>query len=320
MMFKDIPLEEGLMLMEEAIGKAKKKMQGCPETKFTCEEYQKYYECVYSMSIYHNGDEKSKQLYNQFKRSLEESIETMVVPSLMCQDDDTYLLRQLVLMWSNYKWMASWLYRFFQYLDRYFIPRRGKDLLSLNELTVRCFQDLVFKKFYCQFQAAALSLINQEREGLQIDCDLLKNVVHTFVELDKYGQTKYYEDFEQAMLANTSALYTRLASEWLLCDSAPDYIQKVYWCLSQEKRRASQYLHPRTSEMLLQIVKNLLLEQPANKLFEKKEVENSGVTTDYQEMLSKCAAMTIEGGSSVSATCMGEKSLWDYISNSVNSI
>ncbi|TXG65418.1 hypothetical protein EZV62_006693 [Acer yangbiense] len=298
----NIPLEEGLMIMEEAIGKAKKIMQGYPETKFTCEEFQKYYNCVYFMSYYEPRSEKSRQLYNQLKRSLEESIETVVVPSLMCQEDDAYLLRQLVLMWSNYKLMAGRLCQFYQYLDRYFIPCGGKGLLSLNELTVHCFQDLVFKKFYCQFQAAALSLINQEREGLQIDCDLLKNVVHTFVELDEYGQTKYYEDFERAMLVDTSALYTRLASEWLLHDSAPDYIQKVYRCLSQEKRRASHYLHPRTAEMLLQIVKNQLLEQPANKLFEKKEAENSGITMDYQEMLSKCAAMTLEGGSSVSTT------------------
>ncbi|KAK4840078.1 hypothetical protein QYF36_027201 [Acer negundo] len=29
-----------------------------------------------------------------------------VVPSLMCREDDAYLLRQLVLMWSNYKLMA----------------------------------------------------------------------------------------------------------------------------------------------------------------------------------------------------------------------
>ncbi|KAK3199065.1 hypothetical protein Dsin_022480 [Dipteronia sinensis] len=272
MMFKDIPLEEGLLIMEEGIGKAKKIMQGCTETKFTFAEYQKYYECVYFMSFYHNCNEKSKQLYNQFKRSLEESIETMVVPSLMCQDGDAYLLRQLVLMWSNYKSMASWLYRFFHYLDRYFIPREGKGLLSLNELTVRCFQDLVFKKFYCKFQAAALSLINQKRKGLQIDCDLLKNVVYTFVELDEYGQTKYYEDFEQAIPADTFALYSQLTSEWLLHDSAPDYIQKI--------------------------VRNQLVEQPANKLFEKKEAENSVIS---QEMLSKIAAMTIEGGSSVSA-------------------
>ncbi|KAI9185400.1 hypothetical protein LWI28_006835 [Acer negundo] len=317
MMSKDIPIEEGLIITEEAIGKAKKIMKGCPETKFTFEEYQKYYECVYFMCNYHNTYEKTMQLcmqlYNQFKRSLEESINTVVVPSLMCQDDDAYLLRQLVLMWSNYKLMARWLCQFFQYLDQYFIPR--DNLLSLDELTVSCFQDLVFKKFYCQFQAAALSLINQEREGLQIDCDLLKNVIHTFVELGKYGQTKYYEDFEQAMLVDTSALYTRLASEWLLHDSTADYVQKVYWCLSQENGRASHYLHPRTAEMLRQIVRNQLLEQPANKLFEKKQAENSGITTDYQKMLSKCAGMTLEEGSSVSAT---EEWLAALMASSIN--
>ncbi|KAK2640366.1 hypothetical protein Ddye_028161, partial [Dipteronia dyeriana] len=57
----------------------------------------------------------------------------------------------------------------------------------------------------------------------------------------------------------------------------------VYWCLSQENRRAHHcLLHPRTAEMLRLIVRNQLLEQPANKLFEKKEAENSGITTDYQ--------------------------------------
>ncbi|KAL5783714.1 hypothetical protein ACOSP7_008743 [Xanthoceras sorbifolium] len=298
MMLKYIPLDEGMMIMEEAIGKAKRIMQGYPETKFTCEEYQRFYECVYFMCTYHSSNEKSMQLYNQFKMSLEESINTMVLPSLMCQND-AYLLRQLVLMWSNYKLMARWLCRFFQYLDRFFIPQQ-KFLLSLDELSVSCFHDLVFKRLYCQFQAAVLSLINQEREGLQIDCDLLKNVLHIFVEIDKYGNTKYYEDFEQVMLVNTSAYYSQLASEWLLCDLTADYIQKVFWCLSQENRRASHYLHPGTAEKLQQVVRNQLLEQPANKLFEKKQAENCGMMTDYQEILSKCAGMTLEGGSSVS--------------------
>ncbi|KAH7574589.1 hypothetical protein JRO89_XS03G0317400 [Xanthoceras sorbifolium] len=344
MMLKYIPLDEGMMIMEEAIGKAKRIMQGYPETKFTCEEYQR---CVYFMCTYHSSNEKSMQLYNQFKMSLEESINTMVLPSLMCQND-AYLLRQLVLMWSNYKLMARWLCRFFQYLDRFFIPQQ-KFLLSLDELSVSCFHDLVSGT--CSFLVAAisslvlaavLSLINQEREGLQIDCDLLKNVLHIFVEIDKYGNTKYYEDFEQVMLVNTSAYYSQLASEWLLCDLTADYIQKVFWCLSQENRRASHYLHPGTAEKLQQVVRNQLLEQPANKLFEKKQAENCGMMTDYQintlnrhyarvplyfcpvglfladfwhrvffqytaeygsfsqEILSKCAGMTLEGGSSVS--------------------
>ncbi|KAK2640364.1 hypothetical protein Ddye_028159 [Dipteronia dyeriana] len=189
-MFKFKDIEEGLIIMEEAIGKAKKIMQGCPETKFTFEEYQKYYDTY----------DKTMQLYNQFKRSLEESLNTMAVPSLMCQDDDAYLLRQLVLIWSNYKLMARWLCRFFRHLDRCLILH--DNLPSLDELTVCCFQDL------------------------------------------------------------------------------------AYWSLSQENRRASHYLlHPRTAEML------------------------------RQKMLSKCAALTLEGGSSVSAT---EEWLAALMASSIN--
>lgn len=36
-------LDEGLMIMEEAIQKTKKIVEGFPETKFTSEEYMKYY-------------------------------------------------------------------------------------------------------------------------------------------------------------------------------------------------------------------------------------------------------------------------------------
>ena len=73
----------------------------------------------------------------------------------MCQEDDAYLLRQLVLMWSNYNLMAKRLCYVYQYLDRYFIPLRGEGLLSLNELTVRCFQDLV--SGICSFLVADFS-------------------------------------------------------------------------------------------------------------------------------------------------------------------
>ncbi|KAF2316870.1 hypothetical protein GH714_042211 [Hevea brasiliensis] len=56
--------------------------------------------------------------------------------------------------------MARWLCRFFEYLDRYFIPEY-MTLGSLNEISINCFRDL----------------INQERMGLYIDRDALKNAL-----------------------------------------------------------------------------------------------------------------------------------------------
>lgn len=69
--------------------------------------------------------------------------------------------------------------------------------------------------------------INQERMGLCIDRDLLKNVFLVFMEIYERRGVNYYEDFEKAMLEETTTYYSQLAPQWLLYDSLKDYIQKV---------------------------------------------------------------------------------------------
>ncbi|KAG4111561.1 hypothetical protein ERO13_D13G111200v2 [Gossypium hirsutum] len=315
MILKYIPLDEGMMIMDEAIVKAKKIIEGYPETKFSGEEYQRFYECVYFMCTYHSSNEKTMQLYEKFRNSLEESIFSTVLPTLV-NKQGANLLREFVVIWSNYKLMARWLCRFFEYLDRFFIPQHI-ELESLNGISFSCFRDLVFKKLYCRLIEAALTLINQEREGQQIDCVLLKNGLDIFVEISDYKGVNYYEDFERIMLTEISGYYSRLASEWLLHDSSAEYVQKVFWCLNREKQRARQYLHPDTEVKIVQwyqlqicalfwvqslviwkVVRYHLLDQIANKLMEKRQAENSGMVTVYQEILSKCAGMSLQEGSS----------------------
>ncbi|XP_044471894.1 cullin-1-like isoform X2 [Mangifera indica] len=323
-MLKFISLEEGMLVVEEAIVKAKKKMEGY-EMKFTGEEYQRFYECVYFMCTSRGSDEKAARIYERYKSCLEESIH-MVLPSLTSKTD-VNLLREVVRVWSNYKAMARWLCRFFEYLDRYFIPQK-KELPKLDKLSVKVFQELVFKNLYSEIQAAVLSLIKQEREGLQIDQDLLKNVIFIISEIDNCGEIKYYLNFEHVMLYESSSYYAQLSSEWLLSDSYSDYVKKALWCLSQEEKRASQYLYPNTGVTLLQVVKFRLLIEPGHKLAEKKQAEKSGFVTEFQlhfstfspvilfllefsstelvlvdhlqAVLSKCANLNLEGESSAS--------------------
>ncbi|KAK8545983.1 hypothetical protein V6N13_067227 [Hibiscus sabdariffa] len=299
MIQKFIPLDEGMIIMDEAILKAKKIIEGYPETKFSGEEYQRFYECVYYMCTYHGSNEKTMQLYEKFRNSLEESIFSTVLPNLINKQGEN-LLREFVVVWSNYKLMARWLCRFFEYLDRFFIPQRI-ELESLNDISFSCFREMVFKKLYCRFIEAALTLINQEREGLHIDSVLLKNVLNIFVEISDHRGVNYYQDFEQILLTEISGYYSRVASEWLLHDSLAEYVQKVSWCLNREKQRAHQYLHPETEAKILQAVRYHLLDQIAIKLMEKRQAENSGLMTDYQEILSKCAGMSLQEGSSPSS-------------------
>ena len=73
--------------------------------------------------------------------------------------------------------------------------------------------------------------IDQEREGEQIDRALLKNVLGIFVEIGMGQMDHYDNDFEAPMLKDTSAYYSRKASNWILEDSCPDYMHKVLFLI-----------------------------------------------------------------------------------------
>ncbi|PPD99858.1 hypothetical protein GOBAR_DD03111 [Gossypium barbadense] len=222
----------------------------------------------------------------------------VVLPSLR-EKHDEFMLRELVKRWSNHKVMVRWLSRFFHYLDRYFIARRS--LPPLNEVGLTCFRELsnigilyarnkkpdqisrftwlnrnwwsVYQELNAKVRDAVISLIDQEREGEQIDRALLKNVLYIFVEIGM-GQMDYYEnDFEATMLKDTAAYYSRKAANWIVDDSCPDYMLKSEECLKCEKDRVSHYLHSSSEPKLLEKVQHELLSVWETRLLDK---EHSG--------------------------------------------
>nr|XP_027192362.1 cullin-1-like [Cicer arietinum] len=106
----------------------------------------------------------------------------------------------------------------------------------------------VYKELNGKVRGAMISVIDQERQGEQIDRALLKNVLDIFVEIGM-GQMDHYEnDFEAAMLNDTSAYYCRKASNWILEDSCPGYMLQVHMldmeCFSYLNRALESSLSP----------------------------------------------------------------------------
>ncbi|PHT71225.1 putative cullin-like protein 2 [Capsicum annuum] len=203
----------------------------------------------------------AQQLYDKYKEVFEEYINSTVLPALR-EKHDELMLMEFVKRWANHKLMVRWLSRFFRYLDRYFIYRRS--LPTLNEVGLTCFRDL----------------IDQEREGEQIDRALLKNVLDIFVEIGM-GEMGYYEnDFEDAMLKDTAAYYSQKASSWSVEDSCPDYMLKAEECLKKEKDRVSHYLRVSSETKLLEKVQNELLVVYTNQLREKEYSRCRALLTD----------------------------------------
>ncbi|KAB5545370.1 hypothetical protein DKX38_013482 [Salix brachista] len=267
---KTIDLEQGWEFMQKGITKLKNILEGLPEPQFSSEDYMMLYTTIYNMCTQKPPHDYSQQLYDKYRESFEEYITSTVLPSLR-EKHDEFMLRELVKRWANHKVMVRWLSRFFHYLDRYFIARRS--LPPLNEVGLTCFRDLVYQELNGKVRDAVISLIDQEREGEQIDRALLKNVLDIFVEIGM-GQMDYYEnDFEAAMLKDTAAYYSRKASNWILDDSCPDYMLKAEECLKREKDRVSHYLHSSSEPKLLEKVQHELLSVYATQLLEK---EHSG--------------------------------------------
>ncbi|KAH0660876.1 cullin-1-like [Solanum tuberosum] len=266
---KTIELEEGWNFMQKGITKLKKILEGHPDS-FSSEEYMMLYTTIYNMCTQKPPHDYSQQLYEKYKEAFEEYINSTVLSSLR-EKHDEFMLRELVKRWANHKLMVRWLSRFFHYLDRYFIARRS--LPALNEVGLTCFRDLVYQELKSKARDAVIALIDQEREGEQIDRALLKNVLGIFVEIGM-GEMEFYEnDFEDAMLKDTAAYYSRKASNWIVEDSCPDYMLKAEECLKKEKDRVSHYLHSSSETKLLEKVQNELLVVYTNQLLEK---EHSG--------------------------------------------
>ncbi|KAI7990809.1 Cullin-1 [Camellia lanceoleosa] len=267
---KTIELEEGWDFMQRGITKLKRILEGLPESQFSSEEYMMLYTTIYNMCTQKPPHDYSQQLYEKYKEAFEEYINSTVLPSLR-EKHDEFMLRELVKRWANHKVLVRWLSRFFHYLDRYFIARRS--LPALNEVGLACFRDLVYEELKDKVRDAVIALIDQEREGEQIDRALLKNVLDIFVEIGM-GQMIYYEnDFEDDMLKDSAAYYSRKASSWIVEDSCPDYMLKAEECLKKERDRVSHYLHSSSEQKLVEKVQNELLVVYSTQLLEK---EHSG--------------------------------------------
>ncbi|XP_060668646.1 cullin-1 [Ziziphus jujuba] len=246
---KTIDLEEGWEFMQKGITKLKKILEGLPEPPFSSEDYV----MLYTFGVFFL------------------LLVSLLFLWLHILKHDEFMLRELVKRWANYKIMVRWLAKFFRYLDKYFVARRS--LQPLTEVGLKCFHDQVYQELNAKVSDAVISLIHQEREGEQIDRALLKNVLDIFVEVGMGQMDHYQNDFEEAMLKDTAAYYSRKASNWILEYSCPDYMLKAEECLRREKDRVAHYLHSSSEPKLLEKVQHELLSVYATQLLEK---EHSG--------------------------------------------
>ncbi|KAF9590569.1 hypothetical protein IFM89_035887 [Coptis chinensis] len=246
-----VDLEKGWEFLEMGITKLKASFEGDPTDSqlFNSNDYMTFYSTVYRLCTQKPPHDYSQQLYDRYRKTFDEYLEATVFPSIQ-EKHDEHMLRELVKRWNNHKVMVGWLSLFFHYLNRYYTTRKG--LATLSDVGLICFRDLIYENIKVRAKDVVISFITKEREGEQIDRALLKNALDIFVEVGMGTMDCYKNDFEVALLDDTSAYYSRKAEEY----SCPDYISKVEESLKQEEDRVSHYLHCSSEQKLLERVKS----------------------------------------------------------------
>ncbi|KAL0725132.1 hypothetical protein Bca4012_039731 [Brassica carinata] len=274
MMARTIDFAQGWRTMQIGISKLENYVEGIPGHSLNGEQYIILYTTVYDMCTQKPPHNHAEKLYNKYREVLEEYTNSTVLPALRKTYDDEYmLLRVLLERWSIHKKMVRRLSRIFYYLERYFVVRRS--LLSLEEVGLACFVDLVYNTLQRKVKEAVIAIVDKKREGddTGIDRALLENVKDIYVEIGMGNKKRYEQDLESFMLEGTASYYSRKASRWIQECSYFDYIRKSEESVKKEKERVSQYLYASSVPNLVEKLEHELFVVYANQLLEKKHSE-----------------------------------------------
>ncbi|RZC80997.1 hypothetical protein C5167_043577 [Papaver somniferum] len=245
-MERDIELEEGCEIVQRGITKVINIIEGVPdESPMDAEYWMNLYTTVYTMGPPSRRD-YSKELYERYEGVFNDYLRSKVLPAIQEKDDDISILQEFVKRWANHKVMVTKLGRFFHTLDRFYIRR--SSLPSLKEVGFGCFLEIAYGKMKVKVRDVVIALINQERQGNEINGSLVKDVLEIFVKIGNENYSDYYvDDFEIAFLTDTAGYYTRKGFIGI----------SVAECLKMEKEMVSCYLPSGTVGKLLKIVQGL---------------------------------------------------------------
>ena len=256
-----IEFNEGWVIIQTGILKLTQTLKADLKNEFPVLDYINIYTIVYKMCTQYPPHMYAQQLYDKYRDSFEEYITLTVSPALEKVHDE-YMLRELVKCWGNHKVMVRFMSNMFSYLDLHFVGRESLD--SLTKVGMMYFRDIVYHSIKTKVKNVLIQLINQEREGEQIDRALLRNVLNIFVEMGMDHSLNFYEgDFEAAMLEDNGDYYSRKAALWILEDSCPNYMLKA-------EERVAHYLHSTTEQKLLEKVQNEILSHYQTQLLENE--------------------------------------------------
>lgn len=131
------------------------------------------------------------------------------------------------------------------------------NTLAMNSLTF--FKEKCFNEIKESLKNSLLSQISKDREGEQVDWDLLKFSIQAFVQMgfinadiikqdDDYvwkgdkNLVIYENDFEKYLISRSKDEYQHKSTQWMDRMNCPEYLKEAEKHLLKEEERANYFL------------------------------------------------------------------------------
>lgn len=174
--------------------------------------------------------------------------------------------------WIRFTAALRFVNHIFSYLNRHWIKREAEDgkreVYEVNILGLVVWRDHLFREVKARLTKALLDQIERERNGEQINNQLVAGVIEGYVRLGLNKERPkevtfdvYREDFEAAFLQETQSFYARESSLFIAENSISDYLKKVLARLAQEVKRGSAYAHQSSHALLLAVCEKAMIEK-----------------------------------------------------------
>jgi cullin 1 len=203
--------------------------------------------------------EKEVELYKMAAKELEKNVLQQLEKIKRCKGEA--LLSTYLKLYLDYRQESQSIHRIFAYLHRFWIPNQknaGEKVLSDDDKVREVYQlALVQWRKYCfgnfadQLRQASLGLLDEERDGQQIDRNLVKNFVDLLNDLAVDQGIAFYENhFEKQCLIKTKEYYLKESSAFLQSGTVSDYMQKAENRIRKEEENGVFYFLPTTKPKL----------------------------------------------------------------------
>lgn len=195
-----------------------------------------------------------EELYKRLNSYLEDYLEELFENAKGL--DNEKLLMYYTTKWAEFRTSSDEIHKVFGYLNRHWVPREiadgRKDVHEVFQLTLIKWREHLLKRdLNARLTKTVLSLIEKERNGVEINFNAVRNYIDCYTLLGM-GEIQFYkENFELAFVEETRKFYTDESLRTFNEKPILEYIRHAEKRFAEENDRVSRYLNPSTTPILM---------------------------------------------------------------------